>query len=93
MILVMKGNRGRRSCNTNGPPPELVEGAILNVGWMNHGGKIQTERIDRDMALLAVDFLARIIAVRINADPPPELAEGFGAFHALILSLSKDDCR
>lgn len=44
--------------------------AILNAGGMNHGFKIQTKRIDRDMAFLTLDLFASVIAVRINPHPP-----------------------
>ena len=44
--------------------------AILNVGGMNHGCKIQTERIDRDMAFFTLDLFAGVIAVRIDPRPP-----------------------
>ena len=44
--------------------------AILNVGLMNHGSKIQTERIDRDMAFFTIDLFACVIAVRIDPRPP-----------------------
>jgi hypothetical protein len=30
----------------------------------------QALRIDKDMPLLALDFLARVIAARVNAAPP-----------------------
>jgi hypothetical protein len=44
--------------------------AILNVGRMNEGLEQQTQRVYENMALLALDLLARIIAMRINAGPP-----------------------
>jgi hypothetical protein len=37
---------------------------------MNHGSKIQTERIDRDMTFFTVDLFAGVIAVRIDRSPP-----------------------
>jgi hypothetical protein len=44
--------------------------AILDIGGMNDGVDQQTQRIYNDMALLAFDLLARIIAMRIDAGPP-----------------------
>jgi hypothetical protein len=44
--------------------------AILDVGGMNDGVQQQTQRVYENVALLALDFLARIIAMRIDAGPP-----------------------
>ena len=44
--------------------------AILNVGSMNDGMQQQTKRIDQNMALFALDQLAGIEPVWINASPP-----------------------
>ena len=44
--------------------------AILNVGGMDDGVEQQTERIDENMPLLALDQLACIEALRIDAGPP-----------------------
>jgi len=44
--------------------------AVLDVGRVNHRVHQQALGIDQDMALLAADFLARIIAFGIDADPP-----------------------
>ena len=44
--------------------------AVLNVGGMDDGVQQQTQRIDENMPLLALDQLARIEPVRIDADPP-----------------------
>jgi hypothetical protein len=44
--------------------------AILNAGGMNDGVQQQTQRIDENMSLLALDQFARIEPVRIDADPP-----------------------
>jgi hypothetical protein len=60
MILVMKGNSGRSSFQR-----QWSTVAILNVGGMNHGFKIQTERIDRDMAFFTVDLLAIITLTKV----------------------------
>jgi hypothetical protein len=42
----------------------------LNVGRMNDGMEQQAYRIDKNVPLLALDLLARIVPVRINARPP-----------------------
>ena len=44
--------------------------AILNVGGMDDGVQQQTECIDQNMPLLALDQLAGIEAMRIDAGPP-----------------------
>ena len=44
--------------------------AILNVGGMDDGVEQETERIDEKMPLLALDQLAGIEAVWIDAGPP-----------------------
>jgi hypothetical protein len=44
--------------------------AILNVGGVDDGVEQETERIDENMPLLALDQLAGIEAVRIDAGPP-----------------------
>ena len=44
--------------------------AILNAGGMNDGVQQQTQRIDENMPLLALDQLAGIEPVRIDAGPP-----------------------
>ncbi len=44
--------------------------AILNAGGMNDGVQQQTQRIDENMPLLALDQFARIEPVGIDAGPP-----------------------
>jgi hypothetical protein len=44
--------------------------AILNAGGMNDSVQQQAQRIDQNMPLLALDQLAGIEAVRIDAGPP-----------------------
>jgi hypothetical protein len=44
--------------------------AILNVGGMDDGVEQETDRIDENMPLFALDQLAGIEAVRIDAGPP-----------------------
>src|SRR5207247_9864253 len=55
--------------------------AILDVSGMNDGVEQQTQRIYQNVALLALDLFARIIAMRIDAGPP------FSALITLWLSL------
>src|SRR5215467_14986855 len=55
--------------------------AILNVGGMNDGVQQQAQCIYENMALLALDLLARVIARRIDAGPP------FSALFTLWLSM------
>src|SRR5215510_8624490 len=54
--------------------------AILDVSGMDDGVEQQTQRIYQNVALLALDLLARIIAMRIDAGPP------FSALFTLWLS-------
>ena len=54
---------------------------ILDVGGMNRSAQQQTERVYENMALLALDLLARIVAMRINVRPP------FSALFTLWLSM------
>src|SRR4249920_2051811 len=44
--------------------------AILDVGRMNDSVEQETYCVDKNVPLLALDLLARIVAVRINARPP-----------------------
>src|SRR5665213_2098970 len=44
--------------------------AILNVGRMNDGVEQEAYCVDINVPLLALDLLARIVPVRINAGPP-----------------------
>ena len=67
--------------------------AILNVGRMHNSMQQQPYCIDENMPLLALDFLARIVTRRIDADPP------FSALFTLWLSMmaalgptSRSDC-
>ena len=55
--------------------------AILDIGRMNDGVKQQTQRVYENMAFLALDLLARIIAMRIDVAPP------FSALFTLWLSM------
>ena len=55
--------------------------AVLNASGMNDGMEQQTQRIYQNMALLAFDLFACIIAMRIDAGPP------FSALFTLWLSM------
>ena len=55
--------------------------AILNVGGVDDDAQQKAERVDEDMALAAGDFLARIIALRVERGAP------FCAALALWLSM------
>ena len=44
--------------------------AILDIGGVNDGVEQQTQRIYKEVALLAFDLLARIKAMRIDTGPP-----------------------
>jgi hypothetical protein len=55
---------------------------------MNDGVQQQTQRIDQNMPLFALDQFARIEPVRIDVRPPcmgPFLSSGFGAAHLSFL--------
>ena len=55
--------------------------AILDIGGMYRGAQQQAERIYENVALLALDLLSRIVAMRIDARPP------FSALLTLWLSI------
>jgi hypothetical protein len=55
--------------------------AILDVGGMHNGAQQQTFSVYQDMALLAFDLLACVVAGRVNRDPP------FSALLTLWLSM------
>jgi len=55
--------------------------AVLDVGGMHDGVDQQAQRIYENVALLALDLLARIITMRINPGPP------FSALFTLWLSM------
>ena len=56
--------------------------AILQVSRMNGDGEDQAEGIDEELAFLAFDLLARVIARRVDARPP------FSALFTLWLSIT-----
>lgn len=52
-------------------PQRLVGAvAILDVGRVDEDAHEQAERIDEDVALATRDFLARVIALRVDRGPP-----------------------
>jgi hypothetical protein len=55
--------------------------AVLDVGGMNDGVDQQAQRIYENVALLALDLLARIITMRVDPGPP------FSALFTLWLSM------
>jgi hypothetical protein len=55
--------------------------AVLDVGAMNDGVQQQAQRIYENVALLALDLFARIVAMRIDPGPP------FSALFTLWLSI------
>src|SRR3982750_909222 len=55
--------------------------AVLDVGRMHDGAQQQALRVYQDVALLALDLLARIIPVPVDAGPP------FSALPTLWLSM------
>ena len=55
--------------------------AVLNVRRMNRSAQQQAERIYKNVALLALDLLSCIVAMRIDAGPP------FSALFTLWLSM------
>ena len=44
--------------------------AVLYVGRVDDDGEDQAEGVDEQMALLALDLFARVIARRVDARPP-----------------------
>jgi hypothetical protein len=55
--------------------------AILDISGMDDGSEQQAQCVYENMALLAFDFLAGVITMRIDADPP------FSALFTLWLSI------
>ena len=60
----------KREFSEQGSKDQNAAITILDIGRMHDGVKQQAYRIDKDVALLALDFLARVVARRINAGPP-----------------------
>ncbi len=56
--------------------------AVLDIGRVDDRVEDQAEGVDEKVALLALDFLARIIARRVDARPP------FSALFTLWLSIA-----
>ena len=57
----------RLSQQSLGPVP------ILHAGRMHAGGQQQAERVGQDVALAAIDLLARVIPGRVERGPPLRL--------------------
>ena len=72
----------QRAGGCGGPRDQKGAVAILQVGRMDGDGKDQAEGVDEEMTLLAFDFLARIIARRVDVRPP------FSAPFTLWLSIT-----
>jgi hypothetical protein len=49
-----------------------MEGSItvLNISRMNDDAQQETQRVDQDVPLAALDLLARVVARRIEPRPP-----------------------
>ncbi len=73
--LAQKRIEAKQSCHDHDAAV-----AVLDIGGMHHGVHQQALGIDQDMALLALDLLARIIARPVR-DPP------FSALLTLWLSM------
>ena len=83
-IAVLDIRRRRRASSKRKHPEqgrhdENAAIAILNVGRMDDGVEQKAQCVDKNVPLLALDLLARIVPVRINAGPL------FRAFHALAV--------
>ena len=52
--------------------------AVLDIGGMNDNVQQQAQRIYENMAFLALDLFARIIAMRIDTGPPFRRFSRFG---------------
>ena len=53
---------------------------VLNIGRMDHGHQKKGQCVDKNVPLLTLDFLARVVTARINVRPP------FSALFTLWLS-------
>jgi hypothetical protein len=69
-----------RELSEQGGPQQNATVAILNVGGSHQHVQHETQRIDQDMPLLALDQLTGIKSMRIEARPP------FSALFTLWLS-------
>ena len=74
--FLQQGMHSRQGCKQ-----QDAAVAILDIGAMNDGVEHQAQRVYENVALLALDLLARIIAMRIDAGPP------FSALFTLWLSM------
>ncbi len=60
----------KRKLAEQSPKDQNTAIAVLDIGRMDDGVKQQAYRIDKNVALLTLDFLTRIVARRIDAGPP-----------------------
>lgn len=72
----------KRKAAEQGPKDQSAAIAVLDIGRMNNCVEQEPYRIDKDVALLALDFLARVVARWIDAGPP------FSAPFTLWLSMT-----
>ena len=79
-LVATIGNFSRRVHPEKGRKKQDAAIAILDIGRMNDGVQQQTQRVYENMALLALDLFAPVIAMRIDAGPP------FSALFTLWLS-------
>ena len=66
--------------------------AIMDIGWVNDRVEQQTQRIYENMALLALDLLARIIAMRVDPGPPFQLFTLWLSMMAAVGLASRSPC-
>ncbi len=78
---VGKDHLDEREQPTGGAQEGYGPVAVLDAGGMDSGAQEQTQRVDQDVALLALDLLARVITLRIDAQAP------FSALFTLWLSM------
>jgi hypothetical protein len=70
-----------RELPEQGRQQQHASAAVLNIGGGHQRVQQQTQRIDQDVSLLALDQLAGIEAMRVDAEPP------FSALFTLWLSM------
>src|SRR2546422_8045321 len=69
-LVATIGNFSRRVHPEKGRKKQDAAIAILDIGRMNDGVQQQTQRVYENMALLALDLFAPVIAMRAVAGPP-----------------------
>lgn len=71
LVAAVGDCRGDRGMKVARHLQERADGiAVLDIGGGDEETDQQAERIDRRVPLLSLDFLARVIASRINVGPP-----------------------